>query len=68
MADRLSVRVAVLEDEFAVLDEAGFPQSLSLQLQNSGLHLSDALWTANLTNGGFSVSFFWPYSDPPVSK
>ena len=59
MADR-SIRVAVLEGDFASLSAAGFPLSLSLQLQESALKLSDAMWTAKSTAGGFSVSFFWP--------
>ena len=37
--------------------------SLSLQLQESSLRLSQALWTAKSSKGGFSVSFFWPATD-----
>ena len=48
MADR-SIRVAVLEGDFASLSAAGFPLSLSLQLQESALKLSDAMWTAKST-------------------
>ena len=36
---------------------AGF---LTLQLQQSALKLSEAMWTAKSTSNGFSVSFFWP--------
>ena len=50
----------MLEGDFATLSVAGFPLSLSMQLQTSGLKLSDAMWTAKSSNGGFSVSFFWP--------
>ena len=50
----------MLEGDFATLSVAGFPLSLSMQFQTSGLKLSDAMWTAKSSNGGFSVSFFWP--------
>ena len=59
MAGR-SIRVAVLEGDFAGLSAAGFPLSLCVQLQQSALKLPDALWTAKSSAGGFSVSFFWP--------
>ena len=59
MADR-SIKVAVLEGDFAGLSAAGFPLSLCVQLQRSALKLTDALWTAKSSAGGFSVSFFWP--------
>lgn len=54
-----SIRVVVLEGSFAGLSAVGFPISLSLQLQQNGLKLSEALWTAKSTDSGFSVSFFW---------
>ena len=63
MADK-PIKVAVLEGDFASLCSLGFPISLSLQLQQSCLRLSDAMWTAKSTQGGFSVSFFWPAPDP----
>ena len=44
MAD--NIKVVVLEADFAALCRLGFPISLSLQLQQSGLTLVDALWTA----------------------
>ena len=40
---------------------------LSLQHQQSGLKLADALWTAKSSGSGFSVSLFWP-SDTKTSK
>ena len=53
MADR-PIKVAVLEGDFASLSELGFPLVLSLQLQQSCLRLSDAMWTAKSTNGGWA--------------
>ena len=63
MADK-PIKVAVLEGDFASLCSLGFPISLSLQLQQSCLRLSDAMWTAKSTQWGFSVCFFWPAPDP----
>ena len=54
------ITVVVLEDSFAGFSAVGFPISLSLQLQQNGLKLSEALWTAKFTDSGFFVSFFWP--------
>ena len=45
VADR-KIRVAVLEGEFSKLCGLGLPLSPCLQLQLSGVKLSDALWTA----------------------
>ena len=65
MAD--GIKVVVLENDFAALCRLGLPVSLSLQLQQSGLKLADALWTARSSGSGFSVSLFWP-SDIRTSK
>ena len=54
-----SIRVVVLEGEFAGLSAARFPLSLSLQLQQNALKLPEALWTAKPTDYGFSVNLFW---------
>ena len=62
-----SIKVVVLENEFADLCRLGLPVSLSLQLQQSGMKLADALWTARSSRIGFSVSLFWP-SDIRTSK
>ena len=59
MADR-AIKVVVLEGNFASLCALGFPRSLSIQLQQSCLKLSEAHWTSRSTDTGFSVSFFWP--------
>jgi len=58
MAD--SIKVVVLENDFAALCRLGLPVSLSVQLQQSGLKLADALWTVRSSRSGFSVSLFWP--------
>ena len=55
--------MVVLEGDFASLSALGFPLALSLQLQQSCLRLTDAMWTAKSTNGGFSVCLFWPAPD-----
>ena len=67
MADK-AIKIAVLEGEFASLVGLGFPLSLSIQLQESCLTLSKALWTAKSTNSGFSVSLFWPAPDSVKDK
>ena len=56
MAD--GIKVLVLGKEFAALCRLGLSVSLSLQLQQSGLELADALWTAKSSGSGFSVSLF----------
>ena len=58
-----SVKVVVLEGDFASLIALGFPLSLSLQLQEGCLKLNQALWTAKSTKGRFSVSLFWSAPD-----
>ena len=50
----------MLEGDFASLCALGSPLSLSIQLQQSCLRLSEAHWTARSTDIGFSVSLFWP--------
>ena len=42
MADK-SIKVAVLEGDFAAICDLGFPFSLGLQLQSTGLKLSEAM-------------------------
>ena len=59
----MPIKVVVLEGDFASLPALGFPLALSLQLQQSCLRLTDAMWTAKSTNGGFSVCLFWRTPD-----
>ena len=59
MADK-PIKVIVLEGDFASLTALGFPMAISFQLQQSCLSLSDTMWRAKSTNGGFSVSLYWP--------
>lgn len=63
MADG-AIKVAVLEGYFASLSALGFPLPLSLQLQQSDLRLNAAMWRAQSSKAGFSVSFFWPVANP----
>jgi hypothetical protein len=63
MADR-AIKVAVLEGYFASLSALGFPMPLTLQLQQSDLRLNAAMWRAQSSKAGFSVSFFWPVANP----
>ena len=59
MADR-AIKVSVLEGNFAALCNLGLPLSVSIQLQEMGLRLPDALWTVRSSSSGFSVSLFSP--------
>ena len=60
--------MAVLESKYASLVDLGVPLSVSLQLQQLGLQLQQAQWTARHSLGGFSISFFWPALDSSKSK
>ena len=47
------------------MSELWLPLSLAVELQSHelqshDLRLDSSLWTAHHTNGGYSVSFFWP--------
>ena len=52
--------MSVLEGPFTVLSEVGVPLPVCISMQSKGLQLDKALWTARQSNGGFSVTFFWP--------
>ena len=54
------IKVVLLEGEFAALSAMGFPTSVCLQLQESGLKVTEAMWSTKSSSAGFSVSFFWP--------
>ena len=53
------IYVVVLEGAYARLKAAGLPLPVCMQLQDLGVRLSDARWTARQSDGGFSVSLFW---------
>ena len=63
MVDK-TIKVSVLEGDFALLSSLGFPLPLCIQLQLSCLKMDEALWTAKFTPGGFSVNLFWPAPAP----
>ena len=50
----------MLEGIYAKMTELGLPLSLAVELQYRGLRLDSSLWTVCLSNGGYSVSLFWP--------
>ena len=52
--------VVVLESAYARLKAAGLPLPVCMQLQDLGVRLSDARWTARQSDGEFSVSLFRP--------
>ena len=54
------ILVSVLESPYTVLQRSGIPLPVCLCMQGKGLQLEDAQWTARQSNGGFSVTFFWP--------
>ncbi len=56
----MRIKVILLEGEFAALSAMGFPTSVCLQLQESGLKVAEAMWSTRSSSAGFSVSFFWP--------
>ena len=60
MASGATIRVCVLEGQYAQLSNLGFPVSLVMELQQGGLRLDNAKWSSRLSDAGFSVSFFWP--------
>ena len=60
MASGATIRVCVLEGQYAQLSNLGFPVSLVMELQQGGLSLDNAKWSSCLSDTGFSVSFFWP--------
>ena len=60
MVETPRIRVAVLEGQYACLVDQGVPFSVRLRLQQLGLQLNQAQWTARNSLGGFSIAFFWP--------
>ena len=62
IAERICV--SVLESPYSILTEFGVPLPVCICIQNKGLQLDKVLWTARQSNGGFSVTFFWPALEP----
>ena len=60
MAASGPIRVCVLEGPYAQLSQLGFPLSLAVELQSSNLRLDSSKWSTRRSNGGFSITFFWP--------
>ena len=58
-----AIRVSVLEGSYVKMAELGlypFKMSLTVELHCRSLRLDSLLWTVHLSNGGYSVSLFWP--------
>ena len=55
--------MSVLEGSFAGLQGVGIPLPVCIHLQDLGLQLEGAQWTAKPSNTGFSISFFCPFQD-----
>lgn len=59
MVETAKTKIAVLESPYSGLEDLGIPPSVCLQLQQLGLQLDNAQWTARHSLVGFSISFFW---------
>ena len=59
MAEGTKIRVCVVDGLHADLAKTGVPLSICLLLQQQGLLMDSAQWSAKQTATGFSVSF-WP--------
>ena len=60
MAANHQISVSVLDGAFVQLSKVGVPMPVCFHLQEQGLHLRSANWTARQSSRGFSVCFFWP--------
>ena len=47
-----------------MLQKSGVPLPVCMCMQGKGLQLGNAQWTARQSNGGFSVTSFWPALNP----
>ena len=52
--------MSVLESTYTKLRKFGVPLPVCICMQDKGLQLESAQWTARQSCGGFSVTFFWP--------
>ena len=53
MASGATIRVCVLEGQYAQLSNLGFPVFLAVELQQGGLCLDNAKWSSCLSDAGF---------------
>jgi len=60
MAESGRILVSVLESSYTELKKFGVPLPVCICMQDKGLQLECAQWTARQSSGGFSVTFFWP--------
>ena len=60
MAEGTKIHVCVVDGLHMDLAKTGVPLSICLLLQQQGLLMDTAQWSAKQTATGFSVSFFWP--------
>ena len=60
MAESGPISLCVLEGLYAHPTQLGFPLSVAVELQSSNLLLDSAKWSTRQSEGGFSVTFFWP--------
>ena len=59
MAEGTKIRVCIADGLHADLAKTEVPLSICLQLQQQGLSMDSAQWSAKHTATGFSVSSFW---------
>jgi len=60
MAESERILVSALESSYTELKKFGVPLPVCICMQDKGLQLECAQWTARQSSGGFSVTFFRP--------
>jgi len=60
MAESGRILVSVLESSYTELKKFAVPLPVCICMQDKGLQLECAQWTARQSSGGFSITFFWP--------
>ena len=66
MATKCAASVSVLEGSYSNLYNCGMPLALCVHLEDQGLGLGSAVWTAKQTSSGFSICLFWDQSKSKV--
>ena len=62
------VAIQVVEVPYSLLEKAGLPFSVCVELQENKLDISSAAWTVRKSKSGLSLQLFWPLSvDGPSS-